>query len=255
MTHACSSLNLIYIVLDPNVKNAYALDKWETDVYVEDMSQLEKVVSNSLPCTERSEPHISLIHTMYHCQTSPLQLLHPHVHVSLNFCSSSHDILLALHSSNGQYGYSWMWAAVRFHHDAECTGLAPHDELKQYIESPLDDVDLENVVTWWGVSDWWIYCNILLLPVNLTFQHHSMQYPTLSKMARDYLAIEGSATPLEWAFSSGGTTGTAKHNCLKPEAFEALQLLKSAYHNEHIAADKEAQKHSLSVLSLIDSLY
>jgi hypothetical protein len=39
----------IYIVLDPNVKNAYALDKWDTDVYVEGMSQLEKVVSNSLP--------------------------------------------------------------------------------------------------------------------------------------------------------------------------------------------------------------
>ena len=52
---------------------------------------------------------------------------------------------------------------------------------------------------------------------------------------------------------SGGTTGTAKRNCLKPEAFEALQLLKSAYCNGHIAAGKEAQKHSLSVLSLIES--
>ena len=41
--------SLIYLVLDPNVKNAYTLDKWETDVYVEGMSQLEKAVSNSLP--------------------------------------------------------------------------------------------------------------------------------------------------------------------------------------------------------------
>ena len=72
-------------------------------------------------------------------------------------------------------------------------------------------------------------------------------------MARDYLAIQGSATPSERAFSSGGTTGTVKRNRLKPEAFEALQLLKSAYRNGHLAADKEAHKHSLSVLDLIES--
>ena len=35
------------LVLDPNVKNAYALDKWQSDVYVEAMSRLEEVVSNS----------------------------------------------------------------------------------------------------------------------------------------------------------------------------------------------------------------
>ncbi len=77
-------------------------------------------------------------------------------------------------------------------------------------------------------------------------QHHAVQYPTLSKMARDYLAIQGSATPSECAFSSGGTTGTAKRNRLKPDVFEALQLLKCAYHNGHIAADKEAHRHVLS---------
>ena len=77
-----------------------------------------------------------------------------------------------------------------------------------------------------------------------------MQYPTLSKMARDYLAIQGSATPSERAFSSGGTTGTAKRNRLKPDVFEALQLLKSGYRNRHLAADKEAHKH---VLSIVDS--
>ena len=71
-------------------------------------------------------------------------------------------------------------------------------------------------------------------------------------MARDYLAIQGSATPSERAFSSGGTTGTAKRNRLKPEVFEALQLLKSAYRNGHLAADKEAQKHSLSIIDLIE---
>src|ERR1700682_3666564 len=84
----------------------------------------------------------------------------------------------------------------------------------------------------------------------VTLQHHSVQYPTLSKMARDYLAIQGSATPSERAFSSGGTTGTAKRNRLKPDVFEALQILKSAYRNRHLATDKEAHKH---VVSIVDS--
>jgi len=84
-------------------------------------------------------------------------------------------------------------------------------------------------------------------------QHHSVQYPTLSRMARDYLAIQGSATPSERAFSSGGTTGTAKRNRLTPEAFEALQLLKSAYRNGHLAADKEAHEHSLSLINFTES--
>ena len=42
--------------------------------------------------------------------------------------------------------------------------------------------------------------------------------------------------------------GTAKRNCLMPEAFEGLQLLKSAYRNGHFSADNEAHKHSLSLI-------
>ena len=142
-----------------------------------------------------------------------------------------------------------MRAAVRFHHDAERSVSEPCDELKRYIESPLEDV--ENVVAWWGVSD-----HLLHHPSPLTqskLQHHSIQYPTLSRIARDYLAIQGSATPSERAFSSGGTTGTAKRNRLTPEAFEALQLLKSAYRKGHLAAEKEAHKHSLSLIGLTES--
>ena len=64
-------------------------------------------------------------------------------------------------------------------------------------------------------------------------------------MARDYLAVQGSATPSEQAFSSGGTTGTAKHNHLNVEVFESLQLLKSTYRNGHIGAHLEAEKHTI----------
>ena len=59
-----------------------------------------------------------------------------------------------------------------------------------------------------------------------------------------------SFTLSERAFSSCGTTRTAKHNRHKPEAFEALQLLKSAYCNRYLVADKEAHKLYLSITDL-----
>ena len=72
-------------------------------------------------------------------------------------------------------------------------------------------------------------------------------------MARDCLAIQGSATPSERAFSSGGTTGTAKRNRLSIEAFKALQLLKSAYRNNHIGAVVEAETHAISLLDSFET--
>ena len=48
-------------------------------------------------------------------------------------------------------------------------------------------------------------------------------------MDRDYLAIQGSSVPCEWAFSSGGLTDTNRCNRLLLETFEGLQLLKSIF--------------------------
>ncbi|KAJ6540281.1 hypothetical protein B0H19DRAFT_1001539, partial [Mycena capillaripes] len=62
-------------------------------------------------------------------------------------------------------------------------------------------------------------------------------------MARDYLAIQGSATPAEPAFSSGSLTDTKPRNSLSSILFGALQLLKSAYRNGHISAGAIAAKH------------
>lgn len=62
-------------------------------------------------------------------------------------------------------------------------------------------------------------------------------------MAQDYLAIQGSATPSERAFSGGGITGTATRNRLSVASFEALQILESAYRNGHIGAANDAGKH------------
>jgi hypothetical protein len=73
----------------------------------------------------------------------------------------------------------------------------------------------------------------------------------LKCLARDYLAIQGSSTPSERAFSSGGIMGTACRNRLFTETFEALQILKSAYRNGHIVVVHQAAQH---VDALIESL-
>ena len=55
-----------------------------------------------------------------------------------------------------------------------------------------------------------------------------LHYPTLARVARDYLAIQGSAVKCERAFSSSGQTITDRRNSLHPQTVGALQILKSA---------------------------
>lgn len=79
-----------------------------------------------------------------------------------------------------------------------------------------------------------------------------MKYPTMKCIACDYLAIQGSATPSERAFSGGGITDTARRNQLSPEVFEALQILKSAYRNGHIGAVDQAARHIDALIANLD---
>ncbi|KAF8814108.1 hypothetical protein BYT27DRAFT_7082905, partial [Phlegmacium glaucopus] len=64
--------------------------------------------------------------------------------------------------------------------------------------------------------------------------------------------IQGSATPSERAFSSGGITGSSRRASLAPEMFEALQILKSAYHNWHISADYQAVEHIDALIDILE---
>ena len=77
--------------------------------------------------------------------------------------------------------------------------------------------------------------------MHLVLQQHSMQYPTVARIAQDFLAIQGSAVPSECTFSSSALTATARRNCLPSETFGQLQLLKSAYREGHISAANEAE--------------
>ena len=72
-------------------------------------------------------------------------------------------------------------------------GRDPRDELTAYLSSPSEDVP--DIVAWWGVSvlSIFLFCQHLLSKSQL----HSLQYPTLSHIAHDYLPIQGSAVPSE----------------------------------------------------------
>ena len=73
-------------------------------------------------------------------------------------------------------------------------------------------------------------------------------------MTKDYLAIQGSAVASERAFSSGKITGTARRNRLKPETFEALQLLKDGYRTGLVDVSAQAQRAAHLVLDSDEEL-
>jgi hypothetical protein len=77
----------------------------------------------------------------------------------------------------------------------------------------------------------------------IKFQYHSQQYPTLSRIARDYLAIQGSSIASERAFSSAGITDDLRRNRLETEAFGKLQILKYAYRTNFLNGSEEAALH------------
>jgi hypothetical protein len=76
----------------------------------------------------------------------------------------------------------------------------------------------------------------------------------LRRIARDYLAIQGSATPSERAFSSGGITASPRRSSLSNDTFEALQILKSTYRNGHAAAADQAGKHLDARIQAFDAV-
>ncbi|KIJ29647.1 hypothetical protein M422DRAFT_106151, partial [Sphaerobolus stellatus SS14] len=59
-------------------------------------------------------------------------------------------------------------------------------------------------------------------------------YPQLSKMAMDYLASQGSATPVERVWSAASDTDTKKCNRLGAEHLAALQFLKNIYRKQRV---------------------
>ncbi len=99
-----------------------------------------------------------------------------------------------------QYGCSYLLEAVQSFEKEKKAGN-PRDELTMYLEAGIKVVS--DVISWWGVSN----CNDIFNLSHIVPQHQSdTKYLTLKRIARDYLAIQGSSMPSEHAFSSGGIT-------------------------------------------------
>jgi hypothetical protein len=143
-------------------------------------------------------------------------------------------------SSTPRYGSSFLLEAVQSFQQEEKAAGSPRDELKLYLESGVEST--EDVIAWWGVRFISWRDRYYLISTNVRCQTNT-KYLTMRRIARDYLLIQGSSTPSERAFSSGGITGSARRSRLSTEIFEALQILKSAYRNGHDVAARQAGQH------------
>jgi hypothetical protein len=57
---------------------------------------------------------------------------------------------------------------------------------------------------------------------------HKHTFPTIFRIAMDYLPIQASTVPCERIFLSSAETDTKKQNRIRPELIKALQILKFA---------------------------
>ena len=134
-----------------------------------------------------------------------------------------------------------MHNAIKSRLATDTASWAPCQGLIDYLASPLEDVN--DIVAWWGKHHFYFIlvafeCTALTCFI---LQQHSMQYPMIAQIAKDYLAIQGFAVPSEHAFSSSVLMATVCCNCLLSNTFGQLQLLKSAYREGHISAASKAE--------------
>jgi hypothetical protein len=120
------------------------------------------------------------------------------------------------------YGAAWMQSAVASRVAEDDKDDDPRRELNAYLNSPLEPF---HSLTDTDILQWW--------------KNHAIVYPTLVRMARDYLAICGSSTASERQFSSARHIGTNFRNRLTPTMFKAVQLLKGGYKAGVISAHLE----------------
>ena len=174
-------LTFWFIVLDPNVKNVYALDKWDAQqVWVSLRKWCVLLYQSSLGHYEKPNVFFfhSLILTTSHLPKNYQFQPHPHVCWNKYWSSRFFDFSFSAHNiGSGQYGYSWMCTSVCSHQEAELVGSGPRDELKRYLDSPLEEVNV--VVAWWRVSRFSFHPSILtglnyiasLIPIPYPFKN------------------------------------------------------------------------------------
>jgi hAT family C-terminal dimerisation region len=95
-----------------------------------------------------------------------------------------------------------------------------------YVIGALSAGSMVDTLGFWKVR---IYHNRLSMFKLLNCrQVHEHTFPTIFRIAMDYLPIQASTVLCERVFSSSAETNTKKRNRIRPELMEAIQVLKFA---------------------------
>lgn len=86
----------------------------------------------------------------------------------------------------------------------------PLAELTRYLTDPITE-ECPDILNWW--------------------KENCGQYPVLSRMAANYLAVQGSSVPCERQFSSAGLVDTKRRNRLGAEKFGSIKYVKAHHRN------------------------
>ena len=81
-----------------------------------------------------------------------------------------------------------------------------------------------DVLMFWEVGSYW-HPNTFVISISTYItQLERPRYPTVFRMAMDYLPIQASSVPCEHVFSSSAETDTKKCNCISPMLMEMLKF-------------------------------
>jgi hypothetical protein len=129
------------------------------------------------------------------------------------------DVWLGYMSLAAQYGLGdeMQIGSTTAHHQATI-----EQEYLSYITAPLSSVSMD-IIKFWEVRRSWHYYRTVRL---IDSQVNGTTFPTLFKMAMNYLPVQASAVPCERIFSLSAETDMKKQNRISPLLMEALQMLK-----------------------------
>ena len=105
-------------------------------------------------------------------------------------------------------------------------------DITEISENQFLFFDIEIVNT--NLNEFELYNNLKIGNLNSNsfdvlnwWSNHSIDFPVLSKIAKDYLSIQASSSPSERLFSGAGDMITDERNRLSPDSSRALICLKS----------------------------
>jgi hAT family protein len=87
-------------------------------------------------------------------------------------------------------------------------------DIDRYFDSPVVEWDREDDPNW--LLKWW--------------KANQELYPLMSRVARDYLAVQSSEVSVERLFSKGRDMIGLRRHSLSPETMKAIMVSRDAYH-------------------------